>query len=628
MSIKAIPVLLLISVLFVLQTGCRQGTDHPNIVFILVDDLGWYDLSCNGNPYFETPNMDDLARRGTVFSQAYSSPLCTPTRAALMTGKYPGRLKMTRVGSDYDRGKSDDLEWYHPATRQKPGDLWDELSVDVCVDLPFEETTIAEMAKQAGYRTGFVGKWHLGFDEYYPEHHGFDWVFGGDHWSDYFAPWIGHRTAVYEAEPGEHITTRVTREAVKFIEESGDKPFFLCLWNYAVHAPIEGRPDLVEYYDGKIPENEGFHPVYAAMVHTVDECVGSVVRCLEENGLTENTLIVFMSDNGPINGRGTEDIYDPRYFLNRNTANDELMLGGRNFELQQEFNLKQDTFLLGFTVGESGIKSGTESMNRALLKAEVYSAGPGSRKLASEVYSPDELIPLSRHYITVQDPEAAGSYLLKLQGVNGMGDAVIPFESTLNESIPGALLSVNGIREEGNLFLKCIPGTENLPRYSTLGSSGPFRGRKIMVYEGGVRVPLFFTWPGKIGEGNEIGTPVAHIDMLPTLSAFMGAEVGHEVDGLSLHDLIMNGNPIAARELHWHYPHYMYSNGAEAIRDERYKYIEFYNDGRKELYDLEMDPGERQNLLDQKPEVAEELKEKMDDWLEQINASMPSPLEK
>jgi arylsulfatase A-like enzyme len=362
------------------------------------------------------------------------------------------------------------------------------------------------------------------------------------------------------------------------------------------------------------------------MVQSVDECVGSVLDCLEENDLTENTLIIFMSDNGPILGRSTEDIFDPRYYLNRNTANHEVILGGRNFELQQEFSYEHDTFLLGFTVGESGIMSGTDESDREILKAEVFSEGQETRKLATEVYTAEELKALSRHYITVMDPGASGSYLLKLQGANGMDDVVIPFEATLNNSIPNALLSLNGIKADGNLFLKCIPGTENLPRNSTLGSSGPFRGRKIMVYEGGIRVPLFFTWPGKIGEGKEIGTPVAHIDMLPTLSTFMGMEVGHEVDGVNLHDLIMNGTPIADRELHWHYPHYMYTNGAEAIRDGRYKYIEFYNDGRKELYDLKLDPGEKQNIMDQKPEVAEELKEKMYDWLEKIDASMPSPL--
>jgi hypothetical protein len=268
---------------------------------------------------------------------------------------------------------------------------------------------------------------------------------------------------------------------------------------------------------------------------------------------------------------------------------------------------------------------GETSDQQEILIAEIYAAGEETRKLASRSFTARELRSGNWHYLKVTDGEGPRSYLLKLQQPDGMDEAVIPFKSTLNNSIPGTLYSVNGIRVDGNLYLRCIPGLDNLPAGTTLTSSGPFRGRKIMVYEGGIRVPLIFVWPEEIQAGHTIGTPVAHIDLLPTLSAFMGIESLPSVDGVSLHDLIMNGSPIDSRELYWHYPHYMFSNGGEAVRDDRYKYIEFYNDGRKELYDLELDPGEKRNIIEENGEIAEELKGKLYQWLEGIDASMPSP---
>jgi arylsulfatase A-like enzyme len=549
-----------------------------------------------------------------------------------MTGKYPGRLGMTRVGDDYDRGTAEKPSIYHPVSRQKPGDLWDELSVPVRVDLPLEEITLGEIAGEAGYRTGFIGKWHLGFDEYYPDHQGFDDVFGGDHWSDYFAPWVGERTESYEAETGEYITDRVAMEAVRFIERNRDEKFMLCLWNYGIHAPIEGKPELVEYYDRKIPDDEPYHPVYAAMVHSVDQCVGQVVRCLEENRLMEKTLIVFMSDNGPLTNTVSDGIYDPRLILNRHTANGELLLGESILVLEQEFKKELGDFYLDFAIAAPDRES-TDLRDytlpadippgRAVVLAEVYSGGPVPRLVARKGFTRDQLRPNAWCRIPVGGSESA-AYSLKLRLAENYADAVVPIQSTFDTSIPGSALFVNGIPEDGSLYLRCMPAGSAYPYYSDLTSSGLFRGRKIQVYEGGIRVPLLFVWPGVIESGTSIHTPVQHIDLYPTLSAFMGAEFGHAVDGLSLYDLIMKGVPLPERELYWHYPHYMYQNGAEVVRDERYKYIEFYSDGRKELYDLEKDPGERSNILEQHPEKAEELRRKLYSWLRRIDANMPS----
>ncbi len=622
---KNIFCIILASLSVLIFTSCGRSDPSPNIVFILVDDLGWHHLSSNGNPVFETPHIDRLAEMGTSFSQAYSSPLCTPTRAALMTGKYPGRLRMTRVGDDYDRGKADRPAWYNPASRQKPGDPWDELSVDVIVDLPFEEVTLAELAREAGYRTGFIGKWHLGFNEYYPEHHGFEWVFGGDHWSDYFAPWEGHRTSTYEAEPGEHITRRIAREAIGFIERNKDEKFLLCLWNYGIHTPVEGEPDLVDYYDSKIEDQSVYHPVYGAMGQSVDDCVGEVIRCLEENDLMENTLIVFMSDNGPVTGQGTAGIYDPRLILNRNTANDQIVLSHEQHSLEQQFSCKADTFQVGFALAESGLYLSEASGSGTVLMAEILEAQSPSRVLKTLRIPAERLAPGSWQYMLLDRPVESGSYLLRLTLVGGAEGTVVPLKSTGDNSIPGASLKAGGEELTGDLYIKCLPSANPPPRYVSLCSSGPFRGRKIMLYEGGIRVPLIFTWKGVIEPGKEITTPAAHIDMLPTLSDFMGRTVTHSVDGVSLHDLILNGDSLENRELHWHYPHYMYSNGGEAIRDDRYKYIEFYVDGRKELYDLELDPGEQNNLMEEMPETAERLKKRMYEWLDEIDASMPAP---
>ncbi len=618
-------IFLITSGILLLQTACQRASSPPNIIFILVDDMGWAHLSRNGNPAFETPNIDKLAERGTVFSQAYSSPLCTPTRAALMTGKYPGRLHMTRVGADFDRGELDEPEWFHPASRQKPGDPWDELSVDVRVDLPFDEITMAELAKDAGYRTGFIGKWHCGIDEYYPEHHGFDWVFGGDHWSDYFAPWEGHRTASYEAAPGEYITNRLSREAVRFIEENKDERFFLCLWNYGIHKPIEGLPELVDYYDEKIENQDVYNPVYGAMGHSVDECVGSVIQCLEDNQLMENTLVVFMSDNGPATHSATADMYDPRYILNRNTSNAVVHMDHAKTVVEQEFSNEDSDFRVGFCLAGSGINLSGAGEKELVLKAEVYATGSKLRLINQKKLTAEQLKPNHWHYIQVNEPDSKGNYKLKLILVSQREEISIPIQSTGDNSIPGLNLQVNGQITSGDLYLKRIPRGEKLPPHVQLCTSGPFRGRKIQLYEGGIRVPLFFVWQGVIQPGKEIGTPVAHVDMLPTLSDFMGLDKIHPIDGLSLHSLILEDKQLDDRELHWHYPHYMFSHGGEAIRDERYKYIEFYVDGRTELYDLDHDPGEQNNLINKEPNIAERLRNKMYRWLDSINASMPSP---
>ncbi len=253
----------------------------PNIVFIFIDDLGWMDLSCQGSQYYETPHIDRLAQQGMRFTNAYTAcTVCSPTRASVMTGKYPARLHIT----DFIGGHA------HP---------WAKLAVpDWTKYLPHSETTVAQAFKDAGYNTFFVGKWHLGGEEYYPETHGFDVNIGGCHRGmppTYFSP---YKIETLEDGPeDEYLTDRLTDETLRLITESKDEPFFMFLSHYAVHTPLEGHPDLVEKYAGKDKHGQ-LSETYAAMVESTDQSVGRIMARLDDLDLAENTLVVFFSDNG------------------------------------------------------------------------------------------------------------------------------------------------------------------------------------------------------------------------------------------------------------------------------------------------------------------------------------------
>ena len=285
---------------------------RPNFVLILIDDLGWMDLGCYGSSFHETPNLDGLAQEGVRFTDAYAScPVSSPTRASIMTGKYPATVQITN--------------WIPGAAKGKL------LSAPYLHYLPLEEKTIASALKDGGYNTWHVGKWHLGGEDYWPRHHGFDVNIGG--WSagmprSYFSPY-GNPT-LEDGPEGEYLTDRLTDEAVGLIRANdranGGRPFFLNLWYYTVHIPIQGKPEYVEKYtakaralglDGKDPFEYGEHfpcehkkdkritrrlfqsdPGYAAMVQSLDENVGRILGALEEEGLADDTVVIFTSDNG------------------------------------------------------------------------------------------------------------------------------------------------------------------------------------------------------------------------------------------------------------------------------------------------------------------------------------------
>jgi arylsulfatase A-like enzyme len=260
-----------------------------NVIIFLIDDLGWTDLGCYGSDLYETPNIDRLAEEGVKFTNAYSAcTVCSPTRAAIMTGKYPARLNIT----DWISGH-----------RNQYGKL---MPPDWTKYLPNEEITLAEIAKAAGYVTASVGKWHLGDSViYYPQYQGFDRNVAGYYRGQppsYFYPYVrGQDTLPYleGGEEGEYLTDRLTDEASRFIRDHAEEPFLLYFPHYAVHTPIQGKDSLTDYYQTKVNDSlRHTNPEYAAMIHSTDESVGQIMDLLDSLELADNTLVIFTSDNG------------------------------------------------------------------------------------------------------------------------------------------------------------------------------------------------------------------------------------------------------------------------------------------------------------------------------------------
>lgn len=274
-----------------------ESSGRPNIVVIMADDLGWMDLHCQGNELLDTPNIDRLASQGMRFTDAYAAaPVCTPTRAAMMTGQAPARLAIT----NHAPGNPDHVS---QETGLKGAEWTTYLSLD--------HVTIAEHLKQAGYATGFIGKWHLshrpgGDDDgqleprLRPEFQGFDLNIGGCRMGgppSYFEPY--KIPNITPRRDGDYLPKRLADESVAFIKEHRDEPFYLCLWNYSVHYPIQAPKHLVEKYKKRSGiENPG----YAAMIEGMDTSIGEVLTAIDELGLSENTLLIFTSDNGSLFG--------------------------------------------------------------------------------------------------------------------------------------------------------------------------------------------------------------------------------------------------------------------------------------------------------------------------------------
>ncbi|MBX7167587.1 MAG: sulfatase [Pirellulales bacterium] len=264
-----------------------------NVVVILIDDLGWRDVGYNGSRFYETPNIDALAQQGAVFNWAYAAaPLCSPTRAALLTGKSPARLQLTAaIGAPEQKPRAVELDDGRRLMQAPTRDA-----------LAFTETTLAQRLEAADYATGLIGKWHLGSGQRSPSNSGFLLNIGGNYSSHplrYFSPYFNE--TIQDGPKGEYLTDRLTDEAIGFLRRNKDKPFFLYLSHYAVHFPWEAKPDLVARFRDRVRADEPQNnPVYAGMVASVDESVGRVWAALRELQLLETTAIILTSDNGGV----------------------------------------------------------------------------------------------------------------------------------------------------------------------------------------------------------------------------------------------------------------------------------------------------------------------------------------
>jgi arylsulfatase A-like enzyme len=297
--------------------GSADQTDRPNVLFILADDLGWRDLSIEGSTFYETPQIDRIAREGMRFRQGYATcQVCSPSRASIMTGKYPARLAIT----DWI-GAAQGMEWQRN-TRLLPAHYQ--------LALPAQEITLAEAFKEGGYRTFFAGKWHLGGEGSFPEDHGFDINIGGHHRGSppggFFSPY--NNPKMTDGPIGEYLPMRLGRECASFIESHRDEPFLAYLSFYMVHAPIQTTQALWSKYRDKANQEPApthrfvidrtspvrqvqDHPLYGGMVEAMDQAVGMVLDTLDRLGLSERTIVVFTSDNGGVSagdGKATSNL--------------------------------------------------------------------------------------------------------------------------------------------------------------------------------------------------------------------------------------------------------------------------------------------------------------------------------
>ncbi|MCI0643204.1 MAG: sulfatase [Gemmataceae bacterium] len=282
----------LVTVIGVAPHATAAQPDRPNVVLILIDDMGWRDLGCTGSDLYRTPHIDALSSSGMRFTQAYSAaPICSPTRASILTGQHPARLGMT--------------DWL-PGRRDMPSQIL--LRPQIATHLPESTTTLAEALKQRGYRTAHIGKWHLGAGEHGPEKNGFDVNIGGTQAGSPPGGYFKFNTPTLKLQPGEYLTDRLTDEAVGFIDQNGKHPFFVYLAHYSVHIPLQPKQEVAARYQAAVkPDAIHTNAIYAAMVESVDNSVGRILQKLDELSLAENTLVIFTSDNGGLSVREGAD---------------------------------------------------------------------------------------------------------------------------------------------------------------------------------------------------------------------------------------------------------------------------------------------------------------------------------
>ncbi|CAA6692184.1 MULTISPECIES: sulfatase [unclassified Lentimonas] len=298
------------------------AAEKPNILLIIIDDMGWKDISVSGSAYYETPHIDGLAREGLRFTNAYSAaPTCTPSRGAIYSGKFPARTKLTAV---YNRNEGPDDRLYAISKYQGKNDQ--TLEALHRHALPSGEFILPQALAAGGYTTGFFGKWHIGeCANYQPDDRGFDVAKGyrtsyvptskSGHWMKTFSKYGAHLEGV---DPDAYVADVLTDECIDFISKNHDKRWMAVLSHYLVHSPVQPKPEKLAHYQQKRKTDQG-SPGYASMVESVDESVGRVLQALKALKLDENTMVIFTSDNGGL--------------TLKNTSNYPLM-GGKSFPFE------------------------------------------------------------------------------------------------------------------------------------------------------------------------------------------------------------------------------------------------------------------------------------------------------
>jgi arylsulfatase A-like enzyme len=527
---------------------------QPNFLFILIDDLGWRDLSCYGSTFYETPNLDRLAGQGVRFTRAYASaPVCSPTRASILTGKTPARVGVTQYIGGHAVARLCDVPYF------------------AC--LPLSEVSLAACLRGHGYQTWHIGKWHLGEQGTWPEAHGFDVNLGGCGWGyphgGYFSPY--GLPNLPDGPRGEYLTDRLSDEAIALIRTRGDKPFLLNLWHYAVHVPIQPPPGLSEKYRYKTrdmgldklraivpgePIPAGYlrgrpvqrrvvqsDPDYAAMIENLDHNVGRVLAALDESGLADNTMVVFASDNG---GLATAE--------------------------------GSPTCNLPLAEGKGWVYEGGTRISQIIRwPAGARAAATCDVPVTSTDFYPTFL-------------EAAGLPLRPDQHCDGV--------------------SLMPLLEGG-----------------TTGPVKKWHGHSAHASQGRLAPALASPFPSS-------SSPALTRKEEETMHG-RDAHATHGRDGhATRNDLPQrhaeppSGPPdLPPRDLFWHYPHYSNQGGTPACSmvSGYWKLIEFFEDGRVELFDLHADPQERHNLAAARPEIVAELHPRMLKWRKEVEALIPKP---
>ncbi len=476
----------------------------PNVVLFLVDDMGWMDSGAYGSQYYETPNIDRLAKRGMLFTDAYSAnPLCSPTRASILTGKYPARIGLTTAAGHLPPRPADAPRYAEKAPPERPILMPESLHY-----LPASEYTLAEALQAAGYRTGHFGKWHLGLTEpHWPEQQGYDVAWHGKPDpgppgpNGYFSPYSFKAGTITPGPEGEYIVDRLTDEAIRFIEAHRDRPFFASVWQYGLHGPWDHKEEYTKQFVGKKdPRGQQGNPVMASMLRSVDESLGRIVAKLDELKLTDRTLILFTSDNG-----GN---------VHSNTRDD-----------RRKDNVK-----------------------------------PGHSQWRS----------------------------------------------------------VSSYRK----YAGYLPPTNN----------APLRAGKGTLYEGGVRVPLIVAWPQEIPADTRSSRIVSTIDFYPTILDLLALPKpdGVRFDGISFAPVLRDPSASLDREAVFNYfPHGGPTKPAGVtVRTGPWKLIHWFETGPDnpslhELYNLEKDLGETNNVADERPELVKQLDGLIDRFLVSTEALVP-----